>query len=198
MPVAYDTDLVADVVLDAGVLTVEDGLLGVSRGGIRVVITEEWQNLAFDGKRAPVVGLDRCLASVATISLRMIQVSVAMLEIILEHGGIAGMASLTEAEMAALTEAELATYSAFATGVPMKSSQLMEVGQYAKDLTVTYARGDGGSVAVPFPFAKVTDKKFAGGDKDAAEWDLTFEARQDLTSSSNTDVVPWGVLLTAG
>lgn len=192
MPSGYTAALPDTVVLDAGVLSIDGSTLFATRGGLRISNAEEWRNLDFDGKRSPIAGLDRKVANVLTISGRMIQINKRLLSVLLNHGGIAGLASLTVAEAAALSVAAMATYSAYGDGVPINASQMTAgLSQQLKNVLVTWQRGNGGTFYVKTPYALVTSWSFAGGSKDAAEYDFTMETRQDLTSSTDTDVTPW-------
>lgn len=194
----FDTALPTTVLLDAGVVSYNNGTaLWMTRGGVRYAVGEDWQNIDYDGKRAPTALLDRKIGTVATLSMRIMQVDTAKLAQLLNHGGIAGMASLTVAEAAALSVATAATYSAFADGVPMKMSQFVTQGQYLTNVRGTFKRGGGGTAYVSFPLALVKWTSISGATKDAAEMDVVLEAQQDLSSSTDTDVAPWGLVLTS-
>lgn len=189
----FDAALPTTVLLDAGVVSYNNGTaLWMTRGGVRYAVGEDWQNIDYDGKRAPTALLDRKVGTVATLSMRIMQVDTAKLAQLLNHGGIAGMASLTVAEAAALSVATAATYSAFGDGCPMPMSQFVTQGQYLTNVRGTFKRGTG-TAYVTFPLAVVKWTSISGATKDAAEMDVVLEARQ----ATDTDVAPWGLVLTS-
>lgn len=187
MPSGYSAALPTDVVLDAGVLSINGTTFGVSRGGIRWRANEEWQNLGFDGKRSDIAGLDRKVTDEQIIEGTFIEMTKAIAAIYLNHGGIAGMASLTVAQAAALSVATAATYSAFGDGTPQPASQLCTAGQYVTNLRVTWQQGDGTTVYVKFASAYVSEWRIVGGTKDAAEISAVFKARNDVVTTTSTD-----------
>lgn len=199
MPSGYLTTLSSDVVLDAGVLSINGSTFGVSRGGIVWRSNEEWQANCggFDGARSKVAGLDRKISDEQIIVATFIEVSKAKLAQYLNHGGIAGMASLTVAEAAALSVATAATYSAFGDGIPQKASQLCTEGQYADNVRVTWQQGDGTTAYVNFAVAYVAEWRMVGGDKNAAEISCVFKARNDVVTTSSTDANLHTLVLTS-
>lgn len=197
MPSGYLTSLPSDVVLDAGVLSIDGSTFGVSRGGIVHTSNEEWQNIQFDGWRSPVAGLDRKIKDEQTIAATFIEVSKAKMAVYLNHGGIAGMASLSVADAADLDVGPAATYSAFGDGIPMKASQLCTQGQYAKNVRVTYKQGDGTTAYINFALAYVAEWRMVGGTADAAEISAVFKARNDFVTTSSTDANLHTLVLTS-
>lgn len=199
MPSGYLTTLATNVVIDAGVLSISGSTFGVSRDGIKWMNKEVWQANCggFDGARSPVAGLDRIIYHEHTIEAVFIEVSKAKLAQYLNHGGIAGMASLSIAEAAALSVATAATYSSFGDGVPQKASQLCMQGQYATNVRVTWQRGGGGTAYINFASAYVSEWKLVGGDKDAAEISCVFKARNDYVTTSDIDAAIHTAVLTA-
>lgn len=191
------TSLPADVVLDAGVLSINGSTFGVSRGGVRWSSNEEWQNIRFDGWRSPIALLDRKVSDEQTIEATFIEMSKAKSAIYLNHGGIAGMASLTVAQAAALSVAQAASYSAFGDGTPQNASQLCTQGQYAVNVRVTWLQGDGTTAYVNFALAYVAEWRMVGKEKDAAEISCVFKARNDFVTSSSTDAAIHTIALTS-
>lgn len=197
MPI-FDTTLPTTIVLDAGYVSYDNGTaLWMTRGGVTVTFAEEWQNVEYDGKRAPTYQLDRKISTVATMSMRIMQVSTSLLPKLMNQGGTQNIASLTLAEAGALTLAAAAAMAAFGDGVWPNMSALMTTNQYLTNVRGTFRRGDGKVVYVSFPLAMVKWTGIVGGDKDAAMLDVVIEARQDLSSSTDTDAAPWGLVITS-
>lgn len=196
MPSGFAVSLPADVLLDAGVLSINGSTFGVSRGGIKWRSVEEWQNIGFDGKRSDIAGLDRKVRDEQVIEATFIEISKAKSAIYLNQGGIAGMASLTTAEAAALSTATAATYAASGDGTPMKTSQLCSAGQYVA-VRVTWQQGDGTTAYVNFASAYVAEFRMTGKEKDAAEFSCVFKARNDMVTTLNTDTAPHTFVLTS-
>lgn len=195
----FDTALPSTLVLDAGVVSYNNGTaLWMTRGGVSVSFGEEYQNIEYDGKRAPTYLLDRKTSTVATMSMRIMQIDLAVMAHLLNHGtNISNIASLTVAAAAALSVATAATYGAFGDGTPPLMSRFMKQGEYLTNVRGTFKRSDGKYVYVSFPLAKVKWTGVAGGDKDAAMLDVVLEARADHSSSTDTDVAPWGLVITS-
>jgi hypothetical protein len=192
----FSTALPTTVLLDAGVVSYNSGTaLWMTRGGVKVDLAEDYQNIDFDGKRANVALLDRKTMTAAKMSFRIIQNSVLNLAKLMNHGGVSGMASLTLAQAAALTTAAAAAYSAFGDGIWPNMSRFMQQGEYLTNVRGTFKRGDGGTAYVAMALAKVTWTSIQGAEKDAAEQDVVIEARQDLSSATDTDVAPWSLVL---
>lgn len=185
------------VLLDAGVLSVNGVTVGPTRGGISWKSNETWQNIGFDGQRVPTALLDRKIDDEQVIETRVICLSQSVLAILLNQGGIAGAASLSIAQAAALSIATAATYSSGADGVPRKASQLCKQGEYAVNVRVTYNRGDAGTAYINFALAYVAQWSLVGGTKDAAEIAVTFKARNDFVTTSNTDTAMESVVMSS-
>lgn len=196
MPSGFATTLPADVVLDAGVLSINGTTFGVSRGGIRWRANEAWQNIDFDGKRSDIAGLDRKITDEQIIEGTFIEMSKAKAAIYLNHGGIAGAGSLTLAAAGALTLAAAGSYSAYGDGIPMPASQLCTEGQYADDVRVTWIQGDGTTVYVKLLMAYVAEWRIVGKEKDAAEISAVFKARNDMVTTTSTDAPIHSLVLT--
>lgn len=175
MPSGYTASLPDDTLVDVAVLSYDvsgtQTPFGVSRGGLTFASRKEYRNVEFDGKRAPIAGLDRITSHSATISGTFIQIGSAQLKIV-----------------------EPASTSATATGVetitPSDASTLIAVGDLVKDLTLTYQTLSGGTVKVVFPYALCTEYEIAGQDNSEGEMKCTFEARLAV-SGSNTDAAPY-------
>lgn len=55
----YSANLPKDVLLDMGILRIASATIGVTKGAPRWEPNDEFQNVDFDGKHAPILGLDR-------------------------------------------------------------------------------------------------------------------------------------------
>src|SRR3990167_4668475 len=59
MSSGYTSRLPDDVLLDTGVLYVNNTIWGATRGGIAFDPGTEWRHIGYDGEKAPRIGLDR-------------------------------------------------------------------------------------------------------------------------------------------
>lgn len=205
MPSGYIAGLPADVLLDAGLLKVGGSVIGVTRGGLSFTNEKEWRNVEFDGKRSPVMGLDRIVGCVARFGGTLIELSQANLRRLLGQstslGGSLlndkGAPQLTVAEAAALSVAVAASLTSDALGVPEGAGVLLAANRYVPDLRLVFARGGGGTATVVFPLALCNKYDVKGQDKSEAEIGFEFEARLDLSASTDTDVLPYTIELAA-
>ena len=182
MPVPNSGFLVtlpADVLLDTGVLYLNsDTPFGVSDGGIAFDPGVQRENVEFDGKFAPVEGLDRTISATPKISGKLIEASDTKLEK-LEAGS-------TNAVVSGVT-----------TITPLGMGELYAAGTYitGTGARVAYRRGGGGFAIVKFPIALITVWKVGpGGANKRAQIDFEIEARQD-SAAANTGVVPYVIVL---
>jgi hypothetical protein len=199
MPSGYLAGLPSDVLLDAGVLfyTPASGggavPIGVTRGGVTVDPMKDKRNVDFDGKRAPVLGLDRVVMVGARISAKLLQFGPTDVQRFVSsgYGDLPAMATTDEVPDAALGATAVAARAA--TDAVPNAGRLFTQGQYLKNLKVVFQRGGGGTAAVIFALAKVATWKLAGQNQSEGEIDAAFEVRQDLSGSTDTDVVPYTV-----
>lgn len=190
-------NLPADTLLDSGVLSIGATAVAVSRGGLTGTVTPEWSNVDFDGKRSPVLGLDRKTGIVARFSGNFLQFAQTHV-LIYEAQKIGstsatgqGAPSLTVAQAAALTVAAAAAYTSNVPGVIEGAQGLFSAGRYLSDLRLTFQRGGGGDVRMIFSKALCTKYSLKGKDKSEVEVSAEFEARLDMSVAADTDVMPY-------
>lgn len=171
MPLVYDTDLPNEVALDEGILYVNsDTPWAVLKAPLGVDLGEEWQNIGFAGKRAPVVGLDRKTYQDAKITgATLIQLDETLTPVIFPGS------------------TQTVGTSPVVTLQPM--SELLVTGDYETNVRAIFKRGDGKFVVYEFAYALIRATGIEGADKDAVGIPVTIEARQ-LPSGGDTDVAP--------
>jgi hypothetical protein len=204
MPSGFLATLPTDVLLDAGVLQVGGTIVGVTRGGLTGSLEEEYQNIDFDGKRSDVEGLDRKVAIVARIAGTFLQfgtTDIARFERE-ESTGVRTQitAAITTAVAVAFTytpgdSLAGATISRASVASWVNQGDLFGVGRYLTDLRFVLRRGNSATGLCTLVFAQALCTKWTakGQDKDAVEIAGEFEARLDLTNSTDTDVLPYTV-----
>src|SRR5688572_20832412 len=124
----YNTNTPSDILLDTGVLMMGSTVLGVSRGGLRFSPGIELREVEYDGRKAPVRGLDRIAFRRAQISGRMLEVGSANLRLF-EPGG------------------------ATPNITPTPQGELLATGDYVASLKLVYRRGSGGTCTITFAYA---------------------------------------------
>jgi hypothetical protein len=189
-------NLPGDTLLDTAILYRGAVPYGVSRGGLAGTIEKEWSNVDFDGKRSPIVGLDRIVGVTARFSGVFIEFGPQHIQFYqaLATGSLSagsGAPSLTVAAAAALTVAVAAALTSAAIGVPEKAGTLMRRGLYTPDLRLVFLRAGGGDVRYVFPMAICDKWDLKGKDKSTAEISAQFTARLDLTVAADADVMPY-------
>lgn len=186
MPSGYTTSLPANVLLDVAVLSREIAStvtpFGVSRGGMSFNPNKEMRNVEFDGKRAPIAGLDRVTGFKPTIEGTFIQL---------------GTAQIDDLEPASSVATSTGTPSTF-TITPYDASTLIAVGDLITNLRMRYNRLGGGYVDIIFPTAICTQYEVSGQDNNEAEVKATFEARQTPTDGTTTDDAPYRIVVING
>jgi hypothetical protein len=187
-------NLPADTLLDSGILSIGATAIAVSRGGLTGTVEPEWRNVDFDGKRSPVLGLDRKTGVVAKFSgnfLNFAQTQILIYEA-QKIGSVSatgqGSPSLSVAQAAALTVAAAAAYTCDVPGVIEGAQGLFSAGRYLSDLRLTFQRGGGGDVRMIFPKALCVKYDLKGKEKAEAEVSAEFEARLDMSVAADTDV----------
>lgn len=133
-----------------------------SRGGVRVERFQEIRQVEFDGRRAPVGGLDRVVSY-------GIRVTGTFLELNVTH------AQRHEFGVTASVVGQVSTITTRGG-----DSAFFPSGAYVSDLLVVVERADNTLVGFRIPKVLVT-YSIGGGDKAEVGIDTSFEARQDLT-----------------
>lgn len=166
MPISgYTATLPTDVLLDSGVLYIGGSVFAATRGGLQFNPNKEMRNIEFDGKRAPIRGLDRVTAVAPVISGTVIE--------------------LTPADIPTFEPG--ATTVAAATGVTRyigkQAGTLLVSGDYITDVRVIWQRGNGAYVQVRFAAALVSSWQIAGTDNEEAAISIEIAARLDMGAS---------------
>jgi hypothetical protein len=180
-PSGYNARTPTDLLIDIGILSYDvaavDTVLGVSRGGLQFDPGITIKELEYDGRRSPIVGGDRISYRKPTISGSMLQLGPEDWRLF--EAGAGG------------------TGSTPGTVVPKLAGLSLVIGEYVKNLTLTFTRSGGGTGKVKFPYALCTKYGPVGGkDNDEAEIPVTFEARLDRADVANVDgTVPYVITL---
>lgn len=176
----YLTTLPSDVALNPGAVYAGSSAasIGVTKGGVQFDPGFTIENQDFDGKQAPIKGLDRKYFGPAKLSFKMIEL---------------GHAS-TGAQLAKL-DAGIDEVSAgnpnVTTATPQVASALIASGDYVTNLRVIWDRGVGSGtkryLEILFAVALCTKYTISGAGTGVAEIDAEFEARKDMGSGTVQD-----------
>lgn len=165
-----------DVILDSAVLKIGGAIYGVSSGDITTNLAHTFENVDFDGKIFPIVGLDRRSPGVPFFEGTFIEIN-ATKAADLEPGSTA------------------ATVDTVTTITPAAAGDLLPEAAYTEDVSVTVRRGGGGLAAIKFAFALVYGDSVLGKNNAKGEVHLRFEARQ-AADAANLGVVPYVIEIT--
>lgn len=176
---AYTANLPKDVLLNPGVLYIGSTPLGVTRGGAEFDPGHEFENADFDGKQAPIKGLDRKYYGEAKLS-----------GVILEIG------EASSGNQAAKLEPGVGSASAGSPNVttltPPVGGTFISSG-YQTDVRLIFDRGEGAGTkryfAIYFPTALCTKYGPIRGGETRKEAEIPFEfvARKDMASGTVGD-----------
>lgn len=167
----YTSTLPTDVLLDTGILLVGGAVAGVSKGGLVFDPGIAIGEVDYDGRKAPVRGLDRITFRRPTISGTMLEASNTKLRR-LDPGGAT-------------------------PGVTLKGQGVLLVtGDYVANLQLTYQRGASGLVTITFAYALCRRYRIVGQKDSEAEISVEFEARQVQTSTPDDAAVPYTIAVT--
>jgi hypothetical protein len=159
MPISgYNDRLPDDILVNTGVVYVGNSPMGVSRGGLNFDPAAEMRNVEYDGKLAPVKGLDRKVYVAPVISGRMLQLGPE--DIVRYDPGIVNTGPDT-------------------TFTPKDAGVFLAAGDYLTNLRLVFERSGGGFAQVRFPVALCVRYAIAGTDRSEGEVDCAFEARRD-------------------
>jgi hypothetical protein len=182
-PSGYTSRLPTDVILDVGVLRVEIGgvatVVGVSRGGLRFDPGISMKEVDYDGRRAPIVGGDRITFRRPTFAGTML---------------LAGPEDLRLFEPAAG-----GTGSAPGTVTPKPAGTPFVIGEYLKNVSLTFARSGSATATavINFPYGLCTKYEIGSTDENEGEVPITIEARLDRADVANNDLtVPYTITYT--
>ena len=168
----YTTTMPTDVLLDTGVLMLAAVVVGVSRGGLTFDPGIELRNVPYDGKKAPVVGLDRITSRAPRISGTLLEAS--------------GADFINYEPGAATPDVTLA-----------KQGALLAAGVYLTTLALLFHRGGGGTVVVTFAKALCVKYDVVGQVDGEAEIACEFEARAVHGATPDEGTVPYTIVVNA-
>jgi hypothetical protein len=167
------TNLPQDTLLDAGVLYVGSTKIGVTRGAPKFDPARTWRNIEFDGKQAPVKGLDRPMYGEATITGTLI-----------EFGGATTGNQIAKLEPGAT----VVTAGAITTYTPIAGGALLAAVNYYTNLRLFFERaGPGTYAAILFPVAFCRKYDVQGANLNESTIPFEFCARLDLATQLVSD-----------
>lgn len=169
-PSGYSANLPTDVILDAAVFLINAATpFGVSRGPFTFDPGTAWENVEYDNKFYPKVGLDRKVGGVPKLSGTLIELN-ATKHAKLEPGSSS------------------ATVSGDTTITPQGAGDLLVEGDYLTNVRCAWKRQGGGYALVEFPFALVTKYDVKG----KGEVSIEVEARQ-ADDAADEGVAPYSI-----
>lgn len=178
MPSGYSATLPADILLDSGILLINSATpFGVSMGDLSFDPGINRKQVAFDGQRSSIVGLDRTIGFAPKISGTMKELSGTRLTALFEPGSSSALGG------------------GVTTITPKKAGILLVVGEYLSVVRLAFPRGSGGYAWVKFPKAICIKYDIKGKDKDEALISIEIEARLDMSVAADTDVAPYVIEL---
>lgn len=170
MPSAYSATTRDNLLLDGGRIYIANAVFSVTRGSVRVDYGEETRQVAFDGQRAPIAGLDRIVTRAPTITARFLELSAAKLAQ-LKPGSTSG------------------TVGGITTVTPP------DAGDFLTPLTnvrAVFDTGAGGLYEVRFARAWPVMRGLEGEDNGEASYEVTFAARLNWDGTTvTTDSAPY-------
>jgi hypothetical protein len=160
---SYTPEFPSDVRLSTGVLYIGDDVFGGTLGGISFNPNKEVVNLDFDGKRAPIAGIDRTARRRGVLSGTAQTLGVSDLEKF-EPGGSSDSG-----------------WSGGAAYIPPQAGPLYESGMYLTNVRAVWQRGNGQLFQVRMPKALITTWQSADNGDQAAGIQFEIEARVDMS-----------------
>lgn len=172
----FTTNFPNDVLVDSGVLYIGASVFGAFAGGLRFEPGVEYLNVAFDGKRSPVRGLDRKSNQMPKISGTAIQLSTS---------------NVAQIEPGATTATGWTGATSYA---PKRAGAFLASGDYLTDVRAIWLRGNGQFVQVRFPAALCTRYDVSSADGQEVAIALEIEARLDMSvSGANVGDAPYRI-----
>jgi hypothetical protein len=158
----------SDVLYDAGILMIGSSKFGVTKGPPKWAPNRTFENMAFDGKYAPVKGADRIMHGECSLSFSMLEL---------------GNATTGNQILTLEPGATLATATGTTTYTPQSSGTLLAAGAYIADFRAIWERGNSaGYFAVHLPVALCMKYDIAGTDKSEAMVSVEMVGRIDLAT----------------
>lgn len=165
----------ADILYGEGVVYIGSAKFGVTKGPPKWNPNRTFENIGFDGKYAPIKGLDRPMNGEPSLAFTM-----------LEIGDSTTGNQIVKFEPGLTT----ATVSTTITKTPALSGALVAAGSYAADVRVIWERGaaaSGNYFAVYFPVGLFNKYDISGQDKKEALIAVEVVGRLDLATQQITD-----------
>jgi hypothetical protein len=165
MPSGYDANTVGALVLNVPVVWFGSGLTGTTVTGTKFGLTQggvdfdpgrKDREIEFDGKRAPVQGLEYPIDYDSTMKFKVI---------------VFGDDQVSTLEPGSTTVGEVIT--------PISTSTLYPASAYLTDVRAAATTGDGGLFVVHFPIARVISWKLDSKDKQESMLDVVLKAFLD-------------------
>lgn len=170
----YTSNLPSDVLIDSGVLYAGTTVFGAFAGGLKFDPGFTYRNIEFDGKRSPVLAIDRKMMQVPKLTGTVIQLSTTNV------GQIEAGATVATG-VTAVTAAGGWT-GASSSYTPKRAAGLLAAGDYLSDIRAIWLRGSGTFVQVYFKSALCT--KYDITSQDGAEVAIAIELEARLAFGS--------------
>jgi hypothetical protein len=167
---SYTTTLPSDVMLDTGILYIGNSIFAAQDGGIKFDPGKTFRQIAFDGQRSRIRGLDRTVMFAPKITGNVLELS---------------PTTIPSLEPGAQSVSLPGSPTGFTTGYEPKSAgTLFLENDYISTPRCIWQRGDGTYVQVRFyDGALVTKWDLAGTDKQEVKIAIELEAVLDMTVS---------------
>lgn len=167
----------ADILLDSGVVFVGSTKLGVTRGEPKFTPNRTITNIEFDGKHAPIKGIDRLMHGEPVIAFTM-----------LELGGTGTGNQIDKLEPGNAD----ATVGTIITHTPAPGGGLIAAADLVADLRVIWERGNSTGAlpkyfAVLFPVALCTKYDIGGQNRGEGLIAAEFVGRVDMATGATSD-----------
>lgn len=180
MPSGYDANTVSALVLNVPVVWFGSGLsgttvtgtkFGLTQGGVDFDPGRKDREIEFDGKRAPVQGLEYPIDYDSTMKFKVI---------------VFGDDQVSTLEPGSTTAGDVIT--------PISTSTLYPASAYLTDVRAAATTGDGGLFVVHFPVARVISWKLDSKDKQESMLDVVLKAFLDADDAvTSTDGCPYRI-----
>lgn len=168
---SWNGQLPTDVQLDSGILYINGAIFSAQEGGLKFDPGKEIRQIAFDGQRSAVKGLDRTVFWKPMISGVILQVPSSKFGTL--EAGASGPGSTIAGGPSGATQL-----------IPKSAGVLYASGDYITAPRAVWYRGDGTYVQVRFYDGGLCVKwDETGQDKTEAKFAIEIEARLDLTAS---------------
>lgn len=168
---SWTPTLPQDVLYDTGVLYIGASIFSAQQGGLKFDPTRTVRQVEFDGRRSPIVGLDRTVEMGAVITGTVLQVNPTQFPQI-EPGAVAADPLLFPGGPSGATAMQ-----------PKQAGLAYAAGDYLTNVRAIWQRGDYSYVQIRMPKALCTKWDLTGTDKEEAKFSITIESRLDMAVS---------------